>query len=273
MAPLAPTRTSMRRGVRNGLRLVFPRLMHRRALSHDEWREIEEDLLPAVVDPERAAVDVGAHAGSYTMQLARIVPRVFAFEPDPEMAGLLRRAAPRNVVVSSDALSDTAGHKTFRVPVAAGHVSVTLGSLAPVDAESTIERQVRTSTLDQLAGEDIGFVKIDVEGHEAEVLAGGRELLRRWRPVLLLEANGAEDLARLATFFADHDYAGCFVHPDGVTRPIDELTADLQDPAELARPVTRREMRFVNNVFYAPVDQVPALRRRLDAALAGPAAR
>ena len=71
--------------------------MHRRVLARDQWSELEEDLLPAVVDPARAAVDVGAHAGSYTVRLAQVVPKVFAFEPDPEMARLLQRAAPRNV--------------------------------------------------------------------------------------------------------------------------------------------------------------------------------
>jgi FkbM family methyltransferase len=257
----------MRRVVLRALRLLFPKLMHKRALSHNEWSEIEEDLLPAVVDPSRAAVDVGAHVGSYTVRLAQIVPRVFAFEPDVELAGLLQRAAPRNVLVSSDALSDTAGWKTFRVPVEAGHASITLGSLAPLESPSTTDRQVRTSTLDELADEDIGFIKIDVEGHEAEVLAGGQNLLRRHRPVFLLEANDAEDVVRLAAYFADHDYAGFFVHPDGGTRSIDELTPDLQDRSELARPVGRRKMRFVNNFFYAPSDQADQLRRRLDAAL------
>jgi FkbM family methyltransferase len=257
----------MRRTVRQALRRLFPKLMHKRALSRDTWSELEEDLLPAVVDSGRAAVDVGAHAGSYTVKLARIAPKVFAFEPDTEMADLLRRAAPRNVVVSSDAVSDTAGMKTFRVPVAEGRASVTLGSLAPLESVATVDRQVRTTTLDQLADEDIGFVKIDVEGHEAEVLAGGRELLRKRRPVFLLEANDADDVARLGAFFADQDYAGFFVHPDGGTRAIEELTPDLQDRAELARSVTRREMRFVNNFFYAPTDEAEALRRRLEAAL------
>jgi FkbM family methyltransferase len=240
--------------------------MHRHALSHDEWSEVEEDLLPFVIDPARAAVDVGAHVGSYTARLAQIVPRVFAFEPDPEMAGLLRRAAPGNVVVSTDAVSDTAGWKTFRVPVQAGLVSVTLGSLENNDSSSTIERQVRTTTLDQLADEDIGFIKVDVEGHEAQVLAGGREVLRRRRPVFLLEANDAEHVARLTEFFADCDYAGFFVHPDGGTRSIAQLTPDLQDGAELARPVTRRQMRFVNNFFFAPRDEAEELRRRVDRA-------
>lgn len=256
----------MRRAALKVLRRLFPKLMLKRALSRDQWNEIEEELLPAVVDPSRVAVDVGAHAGSYTVRLARIAPKVFAFEPDTEMADLLRRGTPSHVVVSSDAVSDTAGTKTFRVPVEAGHASVTLGSLAPLDTTSTIDRQVRTTTLDQLAGEDVGFVKIDVEGHEAEVLAGGRELLRRRRPVFLLEANDADDVARLAAFFADEDYAGFFVHPDGGTRPIEELTPDLQDRAELSKPVTRREMRFVNNFFYAPRDEADELRRRLEAA-------
>ena len=257
----------MRRAILQVLRRLFPKTMHRRALSHDQWYEVEEDLLPAIVDPARAAVDVGAHAGSYTVRLAPLVPKVFAFEPDTEMADLLRRAAPPNVVVSSDALSDTAGWKTFRVPVEAGHASVTLGSLAPLDTASTIERQVRTSTLDQLAEDDIGFVKIDVEGHEVEVLDGGRGLIERRRPVFLLEANDANDVGRLVAFFADHDYAGFFVHPDGGTAPIEELTAELQDRAELSRPVTRREMRFVNNFFYAPSAEAEPLRRRIEAAL------
>jgi len=254
----------MRRAVRQVLRRLFPKLMHKRALSHDTWSELEEDLLPAVVDPARVAVDVGAHAGSYTVKLARIAPKVFAFEPDTEMADPLRRATPRHVVVSSDAVSDSAGMKTFRVPVAEGHESVTLGSLAPLDAAATVDRQVRTTTLDALADEDVGFIKIDVEGHEAEVLAGGRELLRKRRPVFLLEANDADDVSRLGAFFADEDYVGFFVHPDGNTRPVEDLTPDLQDRAELARPVSRREMRFVNNFFYAPTDAAEELRRRIE---------
>jgi FkbM family methyltransferase len=264
---LRDTSPTLRRVGRQALRSLFPKAMHRRALSHDEWAEVEEDLLEAVVDPARAAVDVGAHAGSYTVRLARIVPKVFAFEPDPEMSALLRRATPGNVVVSADALSDTAGWKTFRVPVEAGRASVTLGSLADLDARSTIERQVRTTLLDQLADEDVGFVKIDVEGHEVEVLSGGRDLLRRRRPVYLLEANDAKDVARLAAFFAAYDYAGFFVHPDGGTRWIHELAPDLQDHWELTRPIPRRQMRFVNNFFYAPGDEAEPLRRRIDAAL------
>ena len=90
----------MRPALLRALRRLFPKLMHKRALSRSEWSEVEEDLLPAVVDPSRAAVDVGAHVGSYTVRLAQIVPRVFAFEPDVELAGLLQRAAPRNVRVS-----------------------------------------------------------------------------------------------------------------------------------------------------------------------------
>jgi FkbM family methyltransferase len=257
----------MRRVIRQVLRRLFPKAMHRRVLSRDQWSEVEEDVLPAVVDPARAAVDVGAHVGSYTVRLARIAPRVFAFEPDEELAAFLSRAAPDNVVVSSDALSDTAGWKTFRVPVEKGRRSETLGSLAPLDSESTIDRQVRTTTLDALADEDIGFVKVDVEGHEIEVLSGGRDLVLRCRPVFLLEANDADDVARLAAFFADLDYAGFFVHPDGGTRSIDELTPDLQDGAELSRPVKRREMRYVNNFFYAPRDRAEDLRRRVGAAL------
>ena len=43
--------------------------------------------------------------------------------------------------------------------------------------------------LDDLALGDVGFVKIDVEGHELAVLRGAAETLQRNRPPLLVEAE------------------------------------------------------------------------------------
>jgi FkbM family methyltransferase len=252
--------------LRRVLRLAFPRLMHARALSHRWWSEIEEDLLSAVVPPNRCAVDVGAHVGSYTVALSGLSRRVFAFEPDQEMYALLRRAAPANVEVSNHALSDTSGVRAFRVPVADGQRMATLGSLADTALGDTEVRQVVTSVLDRLADVDAGFVKIDVEGHEPEVLAGGRVLMERQRPVVLAEANDPDSLARLVQFFAPLDYVGFFVL-DGVTHPMTDFRPSLQDRSELERPVPRRAMRFVNNFFFVPRADHGDLRQRVDAAL------
>lgn len=255
----------MRSALRRVLRIAFPRLMHARALSHRWWSELEEDLLPAVVPACRCAVDVGAHVGSYSMALSRLSSRVLAFEPDEEMFSLLRRAAPANVTVYNYALSNASGVRQFRVPVEGDTPIVTLGSLANVAGPSVV-REVMTRVLDNWMGMDIGFIKIDVEGHEVEVLAGGRQLLERHRPVVLAEANDPDAVARLEEFFKPMGYVGFFVI-DGATHSMEDFGPSLQDRAELERPVPRRSMRFVNNFFFAPADEVAALRLRVAAKL------
>ncbi len=47
--------------------------------------------------------------------------------------------------------------------------------------------EVQTRTLDSCALTNVGFIKIDVEGYEAEVLAGARGTIQHFRPTLLIE--------------------------------------------------------------------------------------
>jgi len=49
--------------------------------------------------------------------------------------------------------------------------------------------EVPAITLDQLPLPPIGFIKIDAEGHEPDVLAGARQLLTRDRPLIYTEVN------------------------------------------------------------------------------------
>ena len=60
---------------------------------------------------------------------------------------------------------------------------------------------------------------------------------------------------------------GFFVF-EGRTHQIEEYQADMQDAAELARPVLRRDMRYVNNFLFAPAGSVSRLREEIDGFLA-----
>jgi FkbM family methyltransferase len=259
----------MKPAFRNLLRAMFPKVMHTHALSHKHWSEVEEDLLPIVVDPERSAVDVGANVGSYTVALAKLARTVYAFEPDVELARLLRRAAPRNVHVSEDAVSERQGTSEFHTPLLDGRPAVALGSLvAPSDRDYDV-RTVTTTTLNSaLANANVGFIKIDVEGHEQGVLIGGRELIARCRPVVLVEANTVGSVTAVAAFFDTLGYAGFFVR-DGRTFALAEFNPDMQDPELLEAPVPRRRMRFVNNFFFAPSDVSARIRDEVDKFMAG----
>jgi len=183
-------------------RLVPPRLVQpwlARAGRLVGKREL--DLLPRLVPRQRVAVDVGAARGVVTWHLARLAAAVHAFEANPRLARRLARALP-DVRVHACALSDRGGEVELRVPAVAGRELEGLGTVDPANrlarvAADEIRRvRVRLARLDDFELGDVGFLKIDVEGHEAAVLRGGAALLRRCRPRILLEAG---DLNRPGT--------------------------------------------------------------------------
>src|SRR5690349_14597453 len=70
-----------------------------------DYEEPEYYLLPFLVDPDRAAIDVGGNYGSYAGKLAKLTRRVHCFEPNPDSATGLRARMPASVVVHQAAAS------------------------------------------------------------------------------------------------------------------------------------------------------------------------
>lgn len=158
------------------------------------WRDLrryepELHLLPFLVDPNRNAIDGGAHRGSYCFFLSRLCRQVYAFEPNPVMCDYLRRVVAGNVKVFESAISDADGEATFTVPRAAdGQYRNTSGTLqSAAYTEDVVQFNVPVRRLDDLGLENVGFLKLDVEGHELAAVAGAAQIIRRDRPVLLVE--------------------------------------------------------------------------------------
>lgn len=169
---------------------VIPRALHawwraRRIAAHGEP---ELKLLPFLVDPTRNAIDVGASKGTYAYYLGQLCPRVHAYEPNPAMRSMLERMVNRNVVISDKAASNATGPAVLAVPCPDDRAEHSIGTLCLNRIEGAYHPiavdQVR---LDEESLSNIGFIKIDVEGFELEVIAGAESLIRRDRPVLLVE--------------------------------------------------------------------------------------
>ena len=177
---------------------LVPAALYIRYRAIKEYRRGEPEirLLRYLVDPRRNSVDVGANKGVYTYYLARHSKRVFAFEPNPKIFRLLARHAGANVTVSPLALSNRSGAAVLLLrenPRHRGRYTNLGGTLSPVKAQAAKipsnyrELKVETARLDDLEISDVGFIKIDVEGFEWEVLEGARGTIARDRPVLLVE--------------------------------------------------------------------------------------
>jgi FkbM family methyltransferase len=146
-------------------------------------------------------IDVGANIGLFSLLAAGkcgLFGRVFAFEPNPAMAELLKESAALNychdrIVVKEIAISNKPGKTKLHVVGArAGDARLvneltefaleTQGAFAKtreyLPGEAIID--IEMDRLDDLFPVDvpIKILKIDAEGHEANVLAGAERLLR-----------------------------------------------------------------------------------------------
>ena len=139
-------------------------------------------LFSALKPPPGPVLDVGAHAGEFSLLALNEGRTVYAVEPDPDtLACLKRNLEGRDPLVVIDALVWNAEEElTFSLAASLADSSV-FGADRPKAWTGTIRR--RATTLDRIAEnhgiDGLAFLKCDAEGAEPEVLEGGRELLRR----------------------------------------------------------------------------------------------
>src|SRR3954470_5497891 len=150
-------------------------------------RELAGELLRERHGEDRAIVDVGAHVGLYALTWARRFPRarVIAIEPSPATCARLVRNVARNLLtveVHEVALADHIGDGDLHVTDDDAYAGLSDTRRKPIRDLIT----VAVTTLDTIAADlRLGLVKIDVEGHEDDVIAGGRRSLLRDHPVLV----------------------------------------------------------------------------------------
>lgn len=185
--------------------------------SYPDWWRFEDPLptvMLAVVDISAGAFyDVGANTGFYSIEVGKALPgvQIRAFEPVPEIAAACRENLELNRVpatIYDVALSDSRGSATIYFPPA-GHGLIETSATLSEGFNPTNERSavVQTRTLDDVrdeAGDTIGLIKVDVEGHEHVVLRGARTTLEQDRPLVVIEllpGGEADELNRLVETF------------------------------------------------------------------------
>ena len=157
-------------------------------------------FLDQVLKPGMVFFDVGANDGYFTLFAAcRLGPagRVIAVEPSTrERVNLQCNVEANrltNVTVVPLALGVGPGTASLRLAKGTHSGHNTLGNFAHDNVQMDSFEEVKVDALDAVATRlglaRVDFIKIDVEGAEASVIDGAREVLRQMRPTLLLEIN------------------------------------------------------------------------------------
>ncbi len=173
----------------------------------------------------RTVLDIGANTGLYSLMALASNPgcRVVAWEPFPGNFVKLARNIALNNFQDRAELRPEAAAASNATAYLEPHENWTMHSVSAAPSASSIP--VCSTTVDSIVptGSPVDLIKIDVEGHEFEVLCGARRVLAECRPAILIEIQpGCPTRDQTVAFFASMNYA---------ITPVDERADWLALPA------------------------------------------
>lgn len=245
----------------------FPRLtfMARKIARANPEREM--GLLDALCDRTKTGIDVGAKVGMYSYRIRDRSSDVVIFEPNPLFNYMLGKVFNgKRGRVEPYAVSSTRGTATMRLPFEADGTRqfgrATIEAANPLQHEQvarTEEITVETRTIDEYGLQNVGFIKIDVEGHELAVLDGAVQTLAANQPMMLIECNDdhqPDGTGKLRRWLDAHGYDAFFVEGQQL-RPMDQYVH-----------ATHWRERGIENFICIPRSAAPQVRERVAAAAA-----
>ncbi len=240
------------------------------------YGEIELRMVKHLCQPNRDSIDIGANIGTYLHAMKRHSRQVYAFEPVPWLAELLAKKFGQKVVIENIALSRDSGTALLHIPVVEGALVTGLSTLSDDLAKQAPHHDllVKTRPLDDIYSGNVGFIKVDVEGHENSVLQGAQRTIARSRPRVLVEAEERHDpgsVRRVQAFFHSLGYQGYFVCKRRLASIEDfdpERMQRSEDIAGYTLGVARaRFERYINNFIFLPPNEPNTTLTKLEAAL------
>ena len=233
-----------------------------RAKRYFNTGEPEVRWLARLIDPARASIDVGANNGVYSWWMSRLSVHCYAFEPNPVFQAEIK-ASGRNITPSSVALSNVRGVAQLFIPAdrQTGNDLTGLATLRQGEDAAGRTFEVQLAPLDSFDMQPVGLIKIDVEGHEMEVLEGALTLISRDRPIVLIEAEERHRLnavGSLVEWFARLDMTGFWLKDD-IWHPVSQFRwQEHQNPASIDEATQRSRDPYFNNFIFVPVERLAA---------------
>jgi FkbM family methyltransferase len=167
--------------------------------NFQDWEFVSRHIFSSIAKDCDLVVDIGAYTGVYSIEAASVNSSLIvkSFEPNPEMIQNLQKNIKANnleqrIEIFPIALGQSIGASRLYLP----HDDLASSS-ATLNPSASKFFEVKTSTLDDVfVTENVHLIKIDVEGFESEIFAGGKKVLERCKPIILAEALTQNELNR-----------------------------------------------------------------------------
>ena len=228
------------------------KLYHRiRCYKYAKYRNPELKLIKSLVNKDRDSIDIGANLGLFTYFMSRASKHVFAFEPNPYPLGNLKSLVDKNVTILPIALGNSDGPIKIKIPHHENGWSSNGASLSPRSEEPGELIEIQCRKLDSLNINNIGLIKIDVEGFEIEVLKGAKETILRNKPTMIIENESVHTKDTNELFLIMHElgYNKYFCNSKGELKKIDDFSVE-----EHQLDAKNKDINYIQNYIFITKD-------------------
>lgn len=179
-----------------------PMLRYKRSFEYSTF-----ELFSNHLNPGNVIIDIGANIGVHSIFFSKLVGKngqVFSFEPEGKTFLLLQQNLQlnncENVHISNIALSnkngfvELCGHESGFSDADGGDPYKFIKQMADENKGDTVGlvKSVRLNDIPEINSLDkIDFIKIDVEGAELLVFEGAKQIILKYKPVIIFELEGA----------------------------------------------------------------------------------
>lgn len=218
----------------------------------------EAKFFKKLCNPNLASLDIGANLGVLTLFLSKYSYHVYCFEPIPSLCTYIRKKYEGcNVTVENCALGDEMGEFYLYIPIV-GNTKYESRASLNLNANheyihgkkvDNIEKiKVKLKKLDDFQLKNVGFIKIDVEGFEYEVLKGARETIKSNMPNIFIEIEQRyhkDSIYDIFQYIKKLGYFGYFEYQKNI-KQIGDFDVDI-----MQKNVKQGNL-YINNFIFSP---------------------
>ncbi|WP_407401748.1 FkbM family methyltransferase [Chryseobacterium sp.] len=238
--------------------------LHHLTKDNFSARNVEPELvwIKEYLSTNSTILDIGANVGTFLYQLEDKLSHhnIYGFEPNKKLNKRLKRLFPTMHILSW-ALSNENTTAEFKVPIINGKMVASRGTLNTEYKEKGEEKsyteKVKVIKLDDWAAKEnltrLDFVKIDVEGNEMKTLHGGKNIIKKFKPTLMVEMEQRHHNQPIWNEISEIESWGFEAHY--LNRKSFELEILTEEILIKNTSDEKNKTEYINNIIFIPKSQ------------------